>query len=285
MVDLSDLNKLPQITRKTVEETRAKEPKRICFSVYETGEPKRSKNPSFVGTFNVPFGEGFSRLFPWTLFPNKHDKFHKESVWLSISDEQEFLKIEAWVKSQGPRVFLRDCLSTSVALSHNFCNTTDGKRTDIGQLEFLAKNQHDADATRTLSKYSLDAIRELEHYRTTNFIAAVPPRPSKEYDLPSEIVKQISNDCSNMSDITGYFHFGNDKHSLKSVSLDGKWDSWEEADLSIDCDLTGKDVILLDDKYQSGCTIQFVAMKLQEAGARQIFGLSLVKTMRDTDNQ
>jgi predicted amidophosphoribosyltransferase len=44
------------------------------------------------------------------------------------------------------------------------------------------------------------------------------------------------------------------------------------------------DVILIDDKYQSGTTMQFVAMKLQEAGARYIFGISLVKTLRDTDN-
>lgn len=46
----------------------------------------------------------------------------------------------------------------------------------------------------------------------------------------------------------------------------------------------GKRVILFDDKYQSGMTLQFVASKLLEAGATDVYGLCAVKTWRDTDN-
>lgn len=31
--------------------------------------------------------------------------------------------------------------------------------------------------------------------------------------------------------------------------------------------------------YQSGLTIQFVAMKLKEAGAKRVFGITLVKAL------
>ena len=31
-------------------------------------------------------------------------------------------------------------------------------------------------------------------------------------------------------------------------------------------------------------TIQYIATNLQQAGAHEIYGLSLVKTLRDTDN-
>ena len=31
-------------------------------------------------------------------------------------------------------------------------------------------------------------------------------------------------------------------------------------------------------------TIQYIAMKLQQAGAHQVYGLSFVKTLRDTGN-
>ncbi len=44
-------------------------------------------------------------------------------------------------------------------------------------------------------------------------------------------------------------------------------------------------ILLLDDLYQSGITMQYVAMKLQKAGAEKIFGLSIVKSLNDTDNQ
>ena len=86
--------------------------------------------------------------------------------------------------------------------------------------------------------------------------------------------------------ITGHFHFGAEKKSVKSATLDDKWTAWEEAQLTFDgVDITDKKIILIDDKYQSGTTIQYIAMKLQKAGAYQVYGLSMAKTMRDTDNQ
>jgi predicted amidophosphoribosyltransferase len=44
-------------------------------------------------------------------------------------------------------------------------------------------------------------------------------------------------------------------------------------------------VILIDDKYQSGMTIQFVASRLYDAGTAKVYGLCAVKTLRDMDNQ
>jgi predicted amidophosphoribosyltransferase len=35
----------------------------------------------------------------------------------------------------------------------------------------------------------------------------------------------------------------------------------------------------MDDLYQSGTTMQFVAMKLKQAGARHVYGLALVKAL------
>ena len=48
--------------------------------------------------------------------------------------------------------------------------------------------------------------------------------------------------------------------------------------------LQGKSIILVDDKYQSGITLQFVASRLLEKGASKVFGLCAVKTWRDDDN-
>ena len=79
------------------------------------------------------------------------------------------------------------------------------------------------------------------------------------------------------------------KKLVKESELQAKWDAWNESDVSFngapELDIEGKSVVLIDDLYQSGRTIQYVAMKLQEAGARQVCGLSLVKTWGDTDNK
>ncbi|MCK6592230.1 MAG: hypothetical protein HUU21_32570 [Polyangiaceae bacterium] len=47
----------------------------------------------------------------------------------------------------------------------------------------------------------------------------------------------------------------------------------------------GKTIILIEDLYQSGSTINHVAMEVLHGGASAIFGLSCVKTCRNTDNQ
>jgi predicted amidophosphoribosyltransferase len=53
----------------------------------------------------------------------------------------------------------------------------------------------------------------------------------------------------------------------------------------VDVDLQDADVILLDDKYQSGATANFVGGKLYEAGADRVLGLFCVKTWSNSDNQ
>jgi len=46
----------------------------------------------------------------------------------------------------------------------------------------------------------------------------------------------------------------------------------------------GRIVTLIDDLYQSGVTMNYVAMKLQKACARAILGLACEKTLRNDDN-
>ena len=86
----------------------------------------------------------------------------------------------------------------------------------------------------------------------------------------------------------GGFVFKGPKSSAKQFKIKKKWDVWEDAQVSFQkgraLNVEGKTIVLIDDKYQSGTTIQYIAMKLQDAGAREVYGLCFVKTLRDTDN-
>ena len=44
------------------------------------------------------------------------------------------------------------------------------------------------------------------------------------------------------------------------------------------------DVFIVDDLYQSGTTMWAFARYLKNLGARQVFGLACVKSLRDSDN-
>jgi predicted amidophosphoribosyltransferase len=115
-------------------------------------------------------------------------------------------------------------------------------------------------------------------------ICAVPPSPDKEWDLPTEIVRLVS-EKTDKPNISALVQFGAPKKSIKVTSLAQKWATLEAAELSVNTNLTGSRVILIDDKYQSGTTAQFVASRLYGADADEVNGLFCVKTWRDTDNR
>jgi predicted amidophosphoribosyltransferase len=48
--------------------------------------------------------------------------------------------------------------------------------------------------------------------------------------------------------------------------------------------VAGKSIVVVDDLYQSGLTINYVAEELRLAGAREVFGLAAVKTLSNDDN-
>lgn len=265
--------------------SRKPKPRRRCFA-RDSGIQKKKKNGT--KTFSVPFEETIRPIYEaMTKFRlNYNPNF--QNYWHLINSDEELNRISEWETSQRDRVFLRDCLSLSLALGFNLEDNTSGKRTEIGELEYRAKNHRDRKAIEELGRRCIATITELPFYRDADIIAAVPPKPDKTFDLPTEMAKIISTHTGK-SDITSYFSFGNVKGSVKEAPLEKKWAEWENADLSLNTakidDLKDKKVILIDDKYQSGTTIQFVAMVLQKSGVSEIYGLCLVKTLRDTDNK
>ena len=236
-------------------------------------------------SFSVMFSETIKPIFVemtgiQLFFSERFNNYYK------MIDKNELQVIENWEQQQGERVFLRDCLALSIAMSFNFTtNNTDRKYTVIGLLEHNAKNNNDMEAVDALAQHSSKTIKELPFYKDADYICAVPPRPGKNFDLPSQVTEKVAQTL-NKKNITNHFNYGKEKESIKSSKVEDKWLYLEKSKLNFDgLDLNGKNIILIDDKYQSGTTIQFVGMKLQKAGAKNVYGLSFVKTMRDTDNQ
>lgn len=289
MVDLERLfgklrnpTSMDEITLERVQQMRALEPRRRCFADH-SGIQMAKKNGS--KSFSVKFEETIRPIYEAMTGCQLNHSTQFSNYWHSIDDDEDLAKIQGWESSQGSRVFLRDCLSLSIALGINFPDNQSHDHTELGELEHRAKQHRDKDAIKELAKRTIATINELPFYKDADFIAAVPPRPDKEFDLPLWIAKLVAV-ATKKPDITPNFKFGNTKSSVKEVALDEKWAAWESAGLTLDgVDLAGKKVILLDDKYQSGTTLQFVAMTLQRHGASEVYGLSLVKTLRDTDNQ
>lgn len=271
---------MKEITRDTALAEHNKTPRKKCFHGNSEVQ-KRKEKP----TFSVSI-ESAKKIFEAQTGQslNYNPKFDK--YWKYVTAE-EIAQIEEWERNQGSLIYLRDCLSLSLAIDSNLTDNTSGQYTAIGALEHKGKNNRDQNAINQLADTVSQVIQHLPYYKDADFICSVPPRPDKDFDLPSSVTSLVSRKLGKQ-DVTGGFAFNGQKSSVKAVTFDEKWNVWEGAQVSFQNSPTfnvkDKTIILIDDKYQSGITIQYIAMKLQQAGAHEVYGLSFVKTLRDTDN-
>jgi hypothetical protein len=272
----------PNISRDSVESIRRdRPPHRVSFARTHSDQPKRSTG-GYIGKFELPFFETVGRLF----CRDTNLELHRSKYggwWRSIKDEMEFGVIQNWVQRQGNRVFMRDCLSMSVAMDFNISESRS-EHTWLGALESRCKTTRDDAAINELIDEVCNTILDMSEFRTTKLIAAVPPVPGKVHDLPSCLAAGAAGKLG-LTDLTAAFSYAGQKGSIKATKVDEKWNELEKGGLSFQPSLRDwPPVILIDDKYQSGITIQYVASRLRAAGAGEIYGLYVVKTLRDSDN-
>ena len=268
-----------KIDRETVENVKNDEiAHRIHFATSHSNSLRRKEGNSFIGRFKVPFSNTVAPFFKnvtgLSLYPNK--RFG--GLWHSIKNENDFEIISDFITKFKNVVFLRDTLALSMSL--NFNKDEFGDRTRVGILLFKAKYHCDDKAIDILVKGMPKKVEKLPFYCDADVVCAVP----SSHGFLKEIAASISHNFE-MENISDEVFWENKKTGLKNLPIEEKWNKLEESNLIVDVDLAGKTVLLLDDLYQSGITMQFVAMKLQKAGADRIFGLSIVKSWKDTDNQ
>ena len=253
--------------------------KRINFASSHANALKRTGEKE-VGKIILPFGDSIIPILKvatgYALYSSKYDdKFYR-----IIKDEDEFIKIENFVSLYKNVVFLRDNLDLSVSLSMNY---NDSGRTEIGELEYQAKFCNNKPAEEELMRKCNEWIHELPFYKHADFICAMPSSNPDEEDLPKRIVNSLID--YSFTDISKKVFWRSKTRSIKNAkTVEEKLDILEESNLTIagDLDIKGKTIILFDDLYMSGVSMQYVAMKLKEAGASRVLGLSIVKSRSNT---
>lgn len=269
----------PEITKEVVEYIKnSPPPHRIHFATTHSEALKRNKGSSFIGSFSIPFSNTvepfFNSVTGLDLFPNKADPVKK---WRSIKDEDEFNIIAGFISKFKNLVFLKDALALSAAFDFN--KIDNETHTKIGKLRKRTKFEGDLRAKEILVNRIPEKIKNIPFYCESDVICAVPSGRSFLKEIAGSVSKGLK-----ISDVSDCIRWTDKRENIIDTPIDKKWEKLEESGLVVDADLTGKTVLLLDDLYQSGITMQYVAMKLQKAGAVRIYGLSIVKSLNDTDN-
>jgi predicted amidophosphoribosyltransferase len=112
-------------------------------------------------------------------------------------------------------------------------------------------------------------------------IASVPPsNPNKQFDLPTVLVDHIAK-ATAKDNVTATIRKIRATKPMKEVAtLAEKAANIKDAFRVDPGLLAGKAVVLIDDIYQTGTSINEVGRALKIAGVAQVLGLTLTKTIR-----
>lgn len=269
----------PPITLEGFKSLRLKQPKRICFGSTHKNALKQNDYGDWAGSFFVPFTESIAVLMPWQLFPNSgaHGGYRR-----GIKGADEFNEVRCWIEAHDDLVFIRSLFNTAVAACEHYVSNT--MRSPIGELEQRAKYAGDLRARVQLSAVMKHAFDRLHNARGLSAILSVPPSNVGQASLPNLLAAQLSANVG-IPDLTSELAWNGLKGSIKEMGVDEKWGALEAVGLTVGNAVAGKDLLLIDDMYQSGATAHFVASRLRSAGANEIHLLAVSKGRRDTDNK
>lgn len=239
-------------------------------------------------SLTFPFRETFENLCQHTC-PARHggvrcgsDERPYAYLKCDAHDRDEVLQ---WLARIGDYVALRDCLSLSFALDYERTNGDPHQpQTEIGALRAKVKIDHNDGAVAEIVPRLVKFCRSMPGYDRAEVVVSVPPsRRSPPFDFPRSLAEGVARELA--IPYVAALRTVKDRPKLAGLPLAAKLEALRDT-VSLDpCeDVTQKNVLLVDDVYQSGITMNYNGMQLLEAGARAIFGLALEKTCRNDDN-
>lgn len=239
-------------------------------------------NPSgkFAGFFNVPFIETIGSLFPLRLFENTKGQYG--GYYRTATNDSEFSDIKAWMSANADVVFIRSLFTTAVAACEHYI--TSDSRSKIGELEHSAKYEDNAAAKTALVETLRQIFDRMHGARGIDGIVSVPPSTAGKQSLPNYLAAYLAA-ATGIPDLTDQLAWNGPKGSIKELGVDEKWGALEKVGLTVGPGVKGKDLLIIDDMYQSGATAHFVASQLRVAGANDLHLLAVSKGRRDTDNK
>lgn len=200
-------------------------------------------------------------------------------------------EVTKWVETVGKYVAMKDFLALSFALDFERDRGDPSRpQTTVGSLRSRAKpydREPTADtvqAAHELGDRCLAFLEEMNCYKSADCVVATPPSdPSKEYSLPRILAERIAKGWGR-ENLTKDVKTIQPRGSVRKVVLAEKLDLLIGTVGVDEGVFQGRKVLLIDDLYQSGISINYCALMLLRAGARKVFGLACEKTCRNDDN-
>jgi hypothetical protein len=200
--------------------------------------------------------------------------------------------VRQFIETLRPSVVIKDLTSASLALGYRARKSASGglEATELGQLMRDAKpyNEPPTEDHRRcgteLARRMWTFVNAMPLYRDVDGFVAVPSSdPAKGFSLPRGFAYGLAKHTGKV-DLSGAVTKSKVTRELKNLPLEQKLEALVGS-VSVDTTkVADKTIVVVDDLYQSGLTINYMAEELRLAGAREVFGLAAVKTLRNDDN-
>jgi hypothetical protein len=212
-------------------------------------------------------------------------------TYLKDVDERALEQVRHWQETVGRYVAIRDGLALSFALDYTLEGGAPANpHTRVSALRLRAKPYDGSPTEDTfvaadqLIEECLSFLRSMTCYAPADTVIAMPASsPGKPFDLPRYIARGIGK-AWKRNDLSDTVATVRPRPQLKEVLLEEKLAALRDTIAIESGALEGRTVLLVDDLYQSGVSMNYVAMELQGAGVREVFGLACEKTCRNDDN-
>jgi hypothetical protein len=232
------------------------------------------------------------RAFPALPFEGPFPNDTADFDWFLIADAtaEQCQAIQSFLTMLGNVYLIKDTLDECYALALHTIMTETGtfQRTPIGQLVREAKpydsgwNAGNQQQAGKLADFLAEFVRTHPTYARVPLIAAVPPsNPDKQFDLPALLAERLAS-LTGKQIATSHLRKVRATLPMKNLAtLASKAANVKDAFYAEPSVFVGKDIFLVDDIYHTGSTINEVGRALRIAGVRQVFGLTLTKTIRN----
>lgn len=232
----------------------------------------------------------FTNHFFSRTFDDRYGRF-QWGTYIYDVDENVTSELAHLLDLTQQHLYLDDDLTECFALDYHTVFEPSGGylRSTLGQLVYEAKpykrtpTLQNQQAASQLAEKMISFISNHPTYRRSQVVIVAPPSQTKPFDLPYELASHVLTAFPQMEDGRKWVTKLRQTRPMKDcLTIPDKINNVRQAfGIAPQADLVEKDVLLIDDIYQSGYTINEIAHTLFAANAKSVFGLVATKTGRD----
>lgn len=252
------------------------------------------QEPDIMAKSNTGWRKSKSGKSVYAFFPDLADA-EIERVRGFISDYKQFVLLG---KGKSIPEYFEEELSGGLALDFNF-DAPGGNRTYSGDLEYQAKYTHNEESTHELISRMARSTRRIPYLSKAPkpvYVTYIPPSNLNVGDwcLPKDlaigIISSLDSTFFSTDNPLVESTFIVAKPTVKNMPINERQNKWtgilRNEGITFSQSVADATVIIVDDLYQSGTTMWYMAKYLIDvSGAAKVFGLTCVKSVRDSDNK